>query len=190
MLTLFRNLPEALRCYSEGIKIAPTAQLLSNRAATYLSLKRLPLALQDAKKAVEISPQWAKAHRRKASVLDAMKRYQEAKLAYEQALKVIPVDETLDAEGRKKDEAEVRNMIECKLGMAIKKGSVDTLLLALFVKINAKEGRYQTRLEIPREVPLMPGVKILQEAERRMAEGEPIGAWPPIGSCARRLWIA
>lgn len=113
-LTFLRNLTEALNFYSKGISIVPTAQLLSNRAATYLSLKRLPLALQDAKKATQVSPQWAKAHRRKASVLDAMKRYQEAKLAYEQALKVIPVDKTLDEEGRKKDEMEVRNMIECE----------------------------------------------------------------------------
>lgn len=108
-----RNFTEALRCYTEGIALNPESQILySNRSAAFLSLKRLPLALNDAKRAVELAPGWAKAYRRKASVLDAMKRYQEAKLVYEKALEVVKTDDSLSDSAREKDAAEVKGMIE------------------------------------------------------------------------------
>jgi tetratricopeptide (TPR) repeat protein len=51
-------------------------------------MNKLSLALNDANMAIKLNPKWAKAHRRRASVLDAMKRWDEAKEAYKKALEV------------------------------------------------------------------------------------------------------
>jgi len=61
---------------------------------------------------VELDPNWAKAHRRKASVLDAMKRFREALKVYEDALEVIAKDERLDAEAKRKEEVEVTRLVQ------------------------------------------------------------------------------
>jgi len=34
------------------------------------------------------------------------------------------------------------------------------------------------------------GQRVMQEFERRCAAGEPMGSWPPNGTCLRRIWIA
>lgn len=31
---------------------------------------------------------------------------------------------------------------------------------------------------------------VMKEFERRIANGEPVGQWPPNGSCLRRIWVA
>jgi tetratricopeptide (TPR) repeat protein len=71
----------------------------------------LPLALNDAKRAVELDPKWAKGYRRKASVLDAMKRFREALVVYEEAMVVTRADESLSEEQKKKEEAEVKKLM-------------------------------------------------------------------------------
>ena len=85
--------------------------LYSNRSAALLSLSRLPLALNDAKRAVELDPTWTKGYRRKASVLDTMKRYREALAVYEEALAVAAKDPTLAEEARRRDEIEIRKLM-------------------------------------------------------------------------------
>ena len=55
-----RNFTEAFAAYTEAIALNPQSQTLySNRSAALLSLNRLPLALNDANRAVEIDPKWA-----------------------------------------------------------------------------------------------------------------------------------
>lgn len=51
-------------------------------------MNKLSLALNDANMAIKLNPKWAKAYRRRASVLDAMKRWGEAKETYKKALEV------------------------------------------------------------------------------------------------------
>jgi hypothetical protein len=72
-----------------------------------LALKRLPLALNDAKICVKLDKTWAKGFRRKASVLDAMKRFQDAFHVYGQALNAIKKDDTLTKEQKKAEHAEI-----------------------------------------------------------------------------------
>lgn len=107
-----RNFTEAFSSYTEAIALNPQSQTLySNRSASLLSLNRLPLALNDAKRAVELDPNWAKGYRRKASVLDAMKRFREALVVYNEALEVTKSDESLSEEAKKKEEAEVKKLM-------------------------------------------------------------------------------
>ncbi|TGZ80153.1 hypothetical protein EX30DRAFT_349613 [Ascodesmis nigricans] len=125
------------------------------------------------KRAVELAPTWAKAYRRKASVLDAMKRYQEAKMMYEKALDVIPQDDTLDEAAQEKDAEEVLQMIA-----------------TLYNKIDNKPKNPSSQVRAVLDTKHSPGLAVLREADRRLRAGEVIGAWPPIGTCARRLWLA
>jgi tetratricopeptide (TPR) repeat protein len=112
-LILFaRNFTEAFANYTEAIALNPLSQTLySNRSAALLSLGRLPLALNDAKRCVELDQKWAKGYRRKASVLDAMKRFRESLVVYEEALEVTRSDASLSEETKKKEEAEVMKLM-------------------------------------------------------------------------------
>jgi stress-induced-phosphoprotein 1 len=47
-------------------------------------------ALDDAVKAIEIKPTWAKGYSRKGAALYALNRMEEAKIAYEEASKLDP----------------------------------------------------------------------------------------------------
>lgn len=73
-------------------------------------MNKLPLALNDANRAIELDPKWSKAYRRKASVLDAMKKYAEAKEVYVKALEVGLAE--VQPEGREKVEAEIKRLVE------------------------------------------------------------------------------
>lgn len=76
-----------------------------------LAMNKLHNALKDANRAVELDPKWAKGYRRKASVLEAMKRYREALLVFEEVIDVIQVDDCLSVEAKKKEEDEVTKMM-------------------------------------------------------------------------------
>lgn len=173
-LTSCRNYTEALRHYTEAISITPESETLySNRSAAYLSLERLSFALNDAKRAVELNPKWAKAYRRKASVLDAMKRYQEARIVYEQALKVL-ADESTDEAVRKRETDEV-----------------EALLATVTTKMKDAQIVESNKIKITRMVERQPGYRIFKESERKVREdGLLIGEWPPVGTCFRQLWLA
>lgn len=73
-------------------------------------MNKLPLALNDANRAIELNPAWSKANRRKASVLDAMGKYAEAKEVYAKALEVGLAEAQPD--GREKVEAEIKRLVE------------------------------------------------------------------------------
>lgn len=73
----------------------------SNRSAALAALERFQAALDDAAQAVRLKPRWVKGHTRKAAALMGLKRYSEAKEAYEAALKLEPDDQALQ-KGRDK----------------------------------------------------------------------------------------
>jgi tetratricopeptide (TPR) repeat protein len=87
---------------SEGICFHPdeAAVCLSNRSLVLLKLKRNEDALKDASEAVEINPDYAKAHHRLGKALEAVGRLAEAKLPLRRAKALntsAPVPETSKA---------------------------------------------------------------------------------------------
>lgn len=82
------NFEAAIQHYSKGIEIDPRNHVLySNRSAAHASNKNYSNALADAEKCIEIKSDWPKGYSRKGSALEFMKRYEEAKMAYEEGLK-------------------------------------------------------------------------------------------------------
>ncbi|BGP04184.1 Heat shock protein STI1 [Rhodotorula toruloides] len=73
--------------YSESIKRNPEdARGYTNRAAAYTKLMALPEALKDAEKAIEVDPKFVKGYIRKSNVLYAMKDFDKAYAAIEEAM--------------------------------------------------------------------------------------------------------
>jgi tetratricopeptide (TPR) repeat protein len=86
----------AVAKYSEALQHEPTSHvLLSNRSAAQLRLGRAAAALEDALRAVELAPQWAKAHSRVAAAYRALDRLDEAEKAAQDGLSVEASNETL-----------------------------------------------------------------------------------------------
>ena len=54
------NVTEALRLYTEALSLDASAVLYSNRAAAYMKAESYIKALEDAEKAIELRPDWAK----------------------------------------------------------------------------------------------------------------------------------
>ncbi|KAG5464774.1 hypothetical protein LSCM4_00215 [Leishmania orientalis] len=85
----------AIRCYSKLLELpgGDTAQTRSNRSAAYLQSPMLAgpsLALKDAEKAVELEPQWFKAHLRVGDAHRKRGYFAEADAAYRKALALHP----------------------------------------------------------------------------------------------------
>ena len=109
----FREFSAAYALYTQAIHLNPTSPTLySNRSATLLSMNKLPLALNDANQAIKLDPTWSKAYRRKASVLEAQKELDKAKGVFEESLKVALADLKASPEQKKKEEAEIKKLIE------------------------------------------------------------------------------
>lgn len=101
----FRNFTAAVAAYTQALALNPQNQALySNRSAAYISLGQLPQALDDANQAIEYGPRWPKAYRRKASVLDAQRKFHYAKLVYERAIEITRADSAADGTGKKEIE--------------------------------------------------------------------------------------
>ncbi|EPS36146.1 hypothetical protein H072_10328 [Dactylellina haptotyla CBS 200.50] len=155
----------ALTSYSQALNLTPrSAALYSNRSATYLQLGQLEQALADADRAVQYDPTWSKAYRRRGNVLEVLDR----------------LDEAIDAywEGRNN---ETDPAVKADLGRMIA----------------AVERRIEERTEIRRmgddsilSVNDAPAKLISREIDRRVSKGGQPGAWPPLCSAARRLWLA
>lgn len=77
-------------------------------------MNKLPLALNDANRAIELKPGWSKAYRRKASVLGAMGKYGEAKEVCAKALEVGLAE--VQPDGREKVGAEIKKLVEGEAG--------------------------------------------------------------------------
>ncbi|GAA5944051.1 hypothetical protein JCM10213_008983 [Rhodosporidiobolus nylandii] len=77
----------AVSHYTESIKRNPTdARGYTNRAQAYTKLMALPEALKDAEKAIEVDPSFVKGYIRKSTVLFAMKEFDKAYSAIEEAM--------------------------------------------------------------------------------------------------------
>ncbi|KAG0127377.1 hypothetical protein HOY82DRAFT_568261 [Tuber indicum] len=161
----------AYALYTQAIHLNPTSPALySNRSAALLSMNKLPLALNDANQAIKLDPTWSKAYRRKASVLEAQKELDKAKGVFEESLKVVLADLRASPAQKEKEEAEIKRSIE-----------------AIDKKI-AERPSYHKHLIKDNET--FVGQRVMREFEQRCAAGEPMGSWPPNGTCLRRIWIA
>ena len=83
---------EAVSLYTAAIGSpgADDATVLSNRSAAHLLLGQAEDALDDALKAVQLRPNWGKAHGRHGAALAALDCPEEAIAAYERGLKATP----------------------------------------------------------------------------------------------------
>ncbi|RDX60191.1 Hsp70-Hsp90 organizing protein 2 [Mucuna pruriens] len=82
---------KAAALYTQAIKLDPSnPTLYSNRAAALLQLDKLNKALDDAEMTIKLKPQWEKGYFRKGSILEAMKRYDDALAAFQIALQYNP----------------------------------------------------------------------------------------------------
>ena len=100
-----RDFAKAERHYTSALQRAadcapppPTtllASLHSNRAGTLAQLLRHEEALDDARAAVRLRPSWARAHSRVGAALLSLRRWDEARAAYDAGLQVDPGSDEL-----------------------------------------------------------------------------------------------
>ncbi|OQR88005.1 hypothetical protein ACHHYP_07713 [Achlya hypogyna] len=87
---------QAVDAFTEAINLEPSnAIFYSNRSGAYLKLNRGADAIADAKKCVELRPEWAKGYSRLGTAYYYTKQYVEAKAAYERGLAKAPTDTNL-----------------------------------------------------------------------------------------------
>ncbi|XP_013422191.1 stress-induced-phosphoprotein 1-like [Lingula anatina] len=96
---------DAIELYSQAIEMdKENPALYSNRSVAHIKAKEFEKALTDAEKVVELKPDWSKGYSRVGSALSSMSRHQEAKMAFEQALKLDPdnkqLKQAVEDEGR------------------------------------------------------------------------------------------
>lgn len=78
-------------CPSQAIACDGTNHVFySNRSASHASLGNFEVALEDAQSCVNIKPDWPKGYGRKGAALHGLKRYNDAREAYEAGLKLDP----------------------------------------------------------------------------------------------------
>ncbi|KAF8111123.1 hypothetical protein N665_0076s0119 [Sinapis alba] len=86
----------AIHHYSSAISLSPTNHLLfSNRSAAHASLCNYADALSDAKKTVELKPDWAKGYSRLGAAHFGLNDFKEAVAAYSKGLEIDPSNEAL-----------------------------------------------------------------------------------------------
>jgi stress-induced-phosphoprotein 1 len=97
---------------SEGLgEAAPRHVYYSNRSAAHLSKGDATAALADAEACIEANTSWPKGYSRKGAALHALRRYDDAKQAYEAGLALAPGDAALQSgleDVRKAEEASNR----------------------------------------------------------------------------------
>lgn len=90
------NFDDAVKHFSDAIALSPTNHVLySNRSAAYGSLHKYVDALTDAKKTVELKPDWAKGYSRLGAAHVGLGDSQEAVSAYKKGLEIDPNNEAL-----------------------------------------------------------------------------------------------
>ncbi|XP_059608277.1 small glutamine-rich tetratricopeptide repeat-containing protein-like [Phlebotomus argentipes] len=91
------NYKEAILHYSQAIKMTPNpdATLFSNRSLAFLKVKLYYYANEDADRAIQLRPDWAKGYFRRGEVQTAAGHYDTALLAYGRALQLQPNDITI-----------------------------------------------------------------------------------------------
>ncbi|KAF0755417.1 hypothetical protein AaE_004977, partial [Aphanomyces astaci] len=78
---------QAIDAFTEAISIDPSnAVYYSNRSGAYLKVNKAAQAVTDARKVVELRPEWPKGYSRLGTSLFYQKKYADAKAAYEKGL--------------------------------------------------------------------------------------------------------
>lgn len=93
-----QDFAEAVLMYSYAIKLSvgsPDAILHSNRSVAFLRLGQLYYANEDAERAIQLRPDWAKAHYRRGEVQKAGGQFDSALLSYARALQLQPTDDCI-----------------------------------------------------------------------------------------------
>ncbi|KAI3722891.1 hypothetical protein L2E82_34070 [Cichorium intybus] len=109
------NYTEAIRHFTDAISFAPTNQVLySNQSAAYASLNQYFDALTDAKKTVDLKPDWSKGysrlimaasipryitHQRRIDVYEKGPGFATTDMAKQNKVRQIPVGEMFPARG-------------------------------------------------------------------------------------------
>ncbi|XP_031343666.1 sperm-associated antigen 1 [Photinus pyralis] len=84
----------ALRHYTQSLQCKPTASGFTNRAITYIKLKKFQLAINDCKQALNLDRQCFKAHLRLAQSYEALKQYEAALTHITTAVQIDPNNTT------------------------------------------------------------------------------------------------
>ena len=84
---------EAVAAYSKALETKEDTHLMSNRSAAYLNLGRADLALKDARKCIEIKPNWSKGYVKAALALRILGQHGEASILLERASELDPNDQ-------------------------------------------------------------------------------------------------
>jgi len=93
-----RNFTEAIERYSKCIKMDPyNSVYYSNRSAAYLFRKRivadLSKSLEDAKKAIELHPDWERGYMRLGTTYFRLNKWLEAYITFTKGLEIDPFNE-------------------------------------------------------------------------------------------------
>ena len=87
------NYDEAIKLYNEAMKKNPGfSKPYNNRAACYIKLDKLDLALQDCDKCIKMDPLFRPAHLNRALILERLGNHEEALYAYLSAHDLRPLD--------------------------------------------------------------------------------------------------
>lgn len=91
-----KDYESAISYYSEAITIDPANHTLySNRSGAYCANKNYKEAADDARKVIELRPEWARGHSRLGAALEGMCSFEEAEQSYRKALKLDPLNTNL-----------------------------------------------------------------------------------------------
>lgn len=85
-----KDYDQAIKWYTEAIKLHENHVYFSNRSAAYLSKGFADSALKDANKCIEIKSDWPKGYSRKGAALHKLKKYDKSIEAYKQGLALDP----------------------------------------------------------------------------------------------------
>ncbi|XP_021937921.1 STI1-like protein [Zootermopsis nevadensis] len=87
---------ESVFHYTHAIKLDPfNYSIYSNRSLALLKMQQFYFAIEDAKEAIRLKPDWAKGYFRKAEVEFSTFRFSDALISYGHALKLQPNDPSI-----------------------------------------------------------------------------------------------
>jgi len=157
----------AIDSYTKAIEIHQDGVFYSNRAACYIQQQNADydMALQDATKAIELKPDFGRAHSRKAKALLGLKRYNEAK---EYAIQAAKLDPKMESETDttikqiNKEQTPVSVKIEGSGDASeIPEEKPDPIKLGLGRKLRIREGARH----ILKKTPVAPSKRVIEEDE-------------------------
>ena len=132
---------DAISFYTQGLDIDPQNHFLySNRSATYVKLKEFSLAMEDAKKLLELQPNWAKTYLRKGTVEQESENYLQAIETFESALLEWPNDSGLQ-KGLKESKCLYEKYEEEKKIKEAKKKAIATNIASMMSHIRKGQGQ-------------------------------------------------